>query len=341
VLFFLLLSSLAVAAETPPKVLYHVGHRAFLEEDEKAGTIPDKAWNENIMGRGTRYGLVPWRRGLYGGDSVDSLELYANLLLGSPKGTPKEPWLLKITLKEECRQPDAVTDLATDERYLDWLLRNVGGFLQSVPFCLDLSAEACNQVITGTQRVASGREENTCDDILQSFMEEANPRVVEDEEWKGSWYLRDRACIEKLEASPESALEALRAAHWDWQSRKDAYSGTSGGYGLGYLSILMGALSDAKHVDEATLSELARKLAESDIHQNFQKSSRVWLKDAGPAIVLAYRRCRAAGETESFRQASRAFRAKLNEAAFLKNADMPDILTSSFGGICSAPPTRP
>src|ERR1700741_812997 len=40
-----------------PEVIYHFGKREYLLEDIQARTIPEKAWNEFIMGNKTTYNL--------------------------------------------------------------------------------------------------------------------------------------------------------------------------------------------------------------------------------------------------------------------------------------------
>lgn len=334
-LFTLILALSSLAAELPPKVIYHVGHREFLLENDRAGTIPEAVWNESIMGRKTRYGLVPFRRGLYGGESFDTLELYANLLLGRPRGEVRTPWVMKITLKDECRQPAAVSNFSTDEKYLAWLLKNFDQVLKNTEFCVNRKAEDCGEVISGAQNVAGGREENACDDLLQSYLDEAKPRVVKDEEWKGSWYLRDRACIEKVEAGDGAVLETLATATWDQASRAGTFSGTPGGYGLGPLVMLMKALEGSEPAREEQLTLIRDKTAASDIRHGWQKTERAWVKDAGPAIIDAYRRCGAKGKDASFRAAAASFRDRLGEESLLKDPTMPDQLIALFAGLCA------
>ena len=85
-LLALLLSVSARAdAVLPSKVLYHVGQKDYLLDEGQNG-ISEEVWRTNIMGRSGRYGLVPWRRGLYGGADFYELELYGNDYLGSRDG---------------------------------------------------------------------------------------------------------------------------------------------------------------------------------------------------------------------------------------------------------------
>ena len=72
----------AEESKIPPKVLYHYGQKKFLLEDEAAGNIPQKAWDDFIMGDAGRYQLRPFRRGLYGGETLEGVETYGDMYVG-------------------------------------------------------------------------------------------------------------------------------------------------------------------------------------------------------------------------------------------------------------------
>lgn len=287
-------------APLPPKVLYHVGQKKHLLENDRNGTISQQVWDEFIMGRKTRFGLVPYRRGFYGASKFEVLEMYGNAYYGGGTEEPKIPWALKLTLKDECRTPEAATDLATDPGYLDWLMRNIGTILKQADFCLNTKATNCGELIVGTQPIANGREENGCDDLMQSYLDERKPRVVRDSEWEGSWYLRDRSCIEKMDASAGTLLEMLADAAWDWDSRRDRYSFKVNGYGTFAFDLLLRTLAEAPEVTGETLDRLREKLANSDIRADDGVSSPQWVKAAGPAAIDAFRRCQAQGSLRGF-----------------------------------------
>ncbi len=323
VLFLALWLSFPSLAETnpapllPPKTMLHVGQKAHMLENGRQGTIPEETWNRYIMGRETRFGLVPWRRGLYGGENLDSLELYATAYLGSRNGTPKTPWLMRITIKDECRKPEAVTDLANDEKFLGWLFENTHRLVKNYSYCLNLKTQDCGELIVGTQPVSNGREENLCDDLMQELILGTKARVVRDTEWFASWYLRDRSCIEKLEAGPDVVLQALAEAGWDHASRNRSFSPTTP-YGLGNFAILMGALADSNGADPKTLDLLHSKLRSSDIKTSHGDQSLLWIREAGPAAVEAYRRCEKAGNLENFRSYQEALMKELHKPDALK-----------------------
>lgn len=315
----LFIATLVAHAEVPREI-YHVGQKPYLLEDSRLGTIPDDVWEKQIMGRGTTFGLVPYRRGLYGGENFDNLDLYANSYVGSRNGKPTVPWVMKIVIKPECREPRAVTDLATDERFVGWLAANVNDLVRDASFCLNAGAKHCGELIVGTQPIANGQEENACDDVLQKFMKDVNPRVVKDSAWEKSWYLRDRACIEKLDASPAAVLEILADAGWDRESRLH-HSGTTGGaYATGTFAILVGALADAAAVPPQILAKLRAKTAASDIRE-LGADSRLWIREAGPALIDAYARCETGEKRAEFRAFALAHEAQIHRLTFANAHD--------------------
>jgi hypothetical protein len=318
------LSAAALAANPdlsplPPKTLLHVGQKPHMLDNDREGTIPQETWDRHIMGESTNFALTPWRRGLYGGKDYDTLELYANLYMGSPRGKKKVPWLMKITIKDECLKPAAVTDLATDDKYLRWLFDNAAKVSQYADICLNLKTNDCRELIKGAQNTGGSGRENPCDDLMQDLLLGTKAKVVRDVEWHSSWYLRDRACIEKLEAGPGVLLETLAAAKWDQASREATLGRNGGGHGLGSVALLFGALADLE--DEAPaelLDRLRAKMASSDIRMKGELErfeGPLWIREVGPLLIDAYRRCAGAGKLAEFRAASRAFEESLHDPA--------------------------
>ncbi len=298
-------------APLPPKVLFHMGQKKHMLENDRLGGISDEVWERNIMGRETKFSLVPYRRGLYGGANFDSLELYANSYLGSPAGVAKVPWPMKITIKDDCMRAENVTDLATDPKYLSWLFSNAAFLAKNASFCLNLKSTDCRDLIILTQPI-NKREEDYCDEIMQKLIVETKAKVVRDTTWDSSWYLRDRFCIEKLEAKPENVLEMLANAKWDHKSRLDNRDGMNG-HGLGSFAILVGALKDSEQVNPALLSRLREKTAASDIRLGKESNSILWVKESGPALIDAYQRCDENGKKKHFREAAEAFETALHD----------------------------
>lgn len=303
----------------PPSTLFHVGQKPHMLANGRAGTIDEETWNRHIMGDSTNFALSPWRRGLYGGKDYDTLELYANLYLGSPRGQKKVPWLMKITVKEECLRPEAVTDLATDQKYLSWLFENAARVAQYASICLNLKTKDCRDLIVGAQNTGGSGRETPCDDLLQDVILGTKARVVRDVEWHSSWYLRDRACIGKLEAGPAVLLETLAGAKWTQASRAGSLGANGGGQGLGSLALLFGALADFEgEAPAALLDTLRAKTAASDLRMTgeIEKfTGPAWVKETGPAVIDAYRRCQEKGKMEKFRAAQKTFEESLHDPA--------------------------
>lgn len=284
----------AAAPSLPPAVIYHVGSAAVVGANEAADTVPLEAWDKFVMGEDTRYGLTPWRRGLYGGESFDDLELYGNLYAG----TDKVPAVMGIRIKEECRTKEAVSRIRADDFYGEWLERNIGRIVENSLACLYVPESAknnCADIVIDAQDVAHGKKANDCDDLVAEYLRDRGARVVKDDIWKDSWYIRDRSCIEGIEGSPEEQLRILAAAKWDHASRQGAYSGTNG-YGLSTFAILVAALTDSTGpTDPAVLDRIKEKGGASDIGLDFSgqpiEKRRAWVREAVPAAVDAYRRC--------------------------------------------------
>lgn len=328
----------------PPATLFHVGQKPHMLANDRAGTIDEETWKRHIMGESTNFALSPWRRGLYGGKDYDTLELYANLYLGSPRGQKKVPWMMKITVKPECLKADAVTDLATDQKYLTWLFENASKLAQYASICLNLKTTDCRDLIVGAQATGGSGRENACDDLLQDVILGTKARVVRDVEWHSSWYLRDRACIEKLEAGPGVLLEALAGAKWTEASRAGSLGANGGGQGLGSIALLFGALADLEgEAPAALLDTLRSTTAASDLRMKGELekfTGPAWVKEAGPALIDGYRRCQKTGKMEEFRAAQKAFEESLHDPALTavqhvrKQMEKAEALQAALAALC-------
>ena len=200
----------------PPMVLYHGGSRKTLDEDIKAGTVPKAAWDRYVMGDETNFDLPRWRRGFYGAEEVLITTTYAGISMGRGGA----PWTVRIHLAPECRQPAAVFneyEMFTNEDTV------FGSWLRSTSVLQDPRSAECIYK-TGSGRSAwdpgpvylisqlSENERNTasfCGDVVDRFFNENHIKIVLDGKVINSWYIRDRACIEKLDGSPDDWFDAL------------------------------------------------------------------------------------------------------------------------------------
>jgi hypothetical protein len=310
VMLFLLFTSLAFAQDLPPKVLYHIGQKPFLLEDAKLGNIPQDIWDDKVMGNNGRYQLAPFRRGLYGGAEFDNLELYGNLYFGKEQ----MPWVLKITLKDSCLTPEASTDTTTDPRYVDWTIAHLPEIMQTAQKCVQQNNADldCKDVLTGFNLVANGNLWGRCERIQLNYLDDIHAKVVKDNAWGNSWFIRDRNCIEKLEASPQNILEILAEAKWDRQSRAGTYSSWgSGAYGGTLVSLLWGALTDQEKADPALLKQILGKAKNSDITGAFEKETPagqdLWIREHVPILLQAYKDCDKNGRLDEFKSLGRKY----------------------------------
>lgn len=322
----LLFAASAGAADLPPKELLHVGEKKVLEENAAAGTVPIAAWDQFVMGEGTTWKLPPYRRGLYGGTDLGDLEKYGAASLA----TGKAPWVMKIILKDECLSEAASTGTFYDTRFTAWVMGNVNEILKQAPQCLQAGSPwggdtaNCDMIFTGANFLGA-EAENDCDRLLTRFLQESGARVVKDAANFDSWYVRDRACIEKIEADPLTVLKAAARGTWDLKTK------TAGGaekalYGAPFFSILAQALAEADAVPSDLLTELEGAAGKSDVYleespggagEGAGAGKQFFLKETVPALVAAYRRCEGAGKQAAFRAAWEGIAAK-DSAAFLE-----------------------
>ena len=274
--------------------------------------MPQEAWDEFVMGKNTRYGLVPHRRGLYGGTNIDVLEKYGTMYLGSKK----IPWLMQIRIKPECRLPEHYTGLAADRRYGEWIIAHINELMSDaldclVPEVLDWGL-TCSSLIAGNA-IAYGGEESKCDRWIRRYLEEKKVKIVKDGGEKDSWYIRDRACIENISADANTAVDGLLEGSWDHKTRVGDWSGSPGAYGGAIFSILLGAFSEDPKINAERLGKLRAKALQSDITPTFMKdspdSANFWIRREVPILLDAYERCQAKGDWEAFRREAEKFEA--------------------------------
>jgi hypothetical protein len=326
-------------ARLPPKELYRVGSKSTALLNDAEGKVTPEAWDKYVMGSGTRYGLVPFRRGFYGGEDFPSLEYYGNTLVG--KG--KTPWITIFKIKDECRTPEHVNLLFQDERFQLWVIANLNSLIKDSGLCLNSWPEDCNDIYNfeEVQFVAMGRAANTCDNLLEGYLKESKAKIVADREWKSSWYVRERECIESLRAKPADILQALADSDWSAKARQNFNPTPT--LGIGSLWMLVSALADSPNVDSALLSALSEKTKSSDItysYFEFYKPAgleKKWIAQLGPLIIEAHRRCQAKGTHAAFQEAEKILTARLQAEDAAQSQRLTDTVASLpalFSGLC-------
>lgn len=329
----------AESPRLPPSELYRVGSKATALINDAEGKVSQESWDKYVMGSGTRYGLVPFRRGFYGGEDFPSLEYYGNTLVGRGK----TPWITTFKIKEECRQPEHVNLLFDDDRFQSWVIANLNDLIKSANLCLNSWPEDCKDIYNyeEVQFVAMGKPANACDNLLEGYLKESKAKIVADREWQTSWYVRDRECIESLSAKPQDILKVLSASDWSVKSRLNFNPTPT--LGIASLWMLVSALSDLPEADQTHLKAIAEKTRNSDIifsyHDAYKPAGleKKWIAQLGPLVIEAYDRCRAKGAHEDFRKAEKDFTARLQNEETGHSQKLTEFvagLPGLFGGLC-------
>jgi hypothetical protein len=337
----LILGALAFGepARLPPKELYRVGSKASALANDAEGKVSQEAWDKYVVGTGTRFGLVPFRRGFYGGEDFPSLELYGNTLIGKSK----IPWITTFRIKDECRTPEHVNLLFKDERFQLWVIAHLNDLIKSAGNCLNSRPEDCTDIYNYEEVnfVAHGKPASACDTLLDGYLNESKAKIVADREWKNSWYVRDRDCIESLSAKPADILKVLASSEWTEKSRQNFSPSPS--YGFASLWMLMSALADSPGADPALLRAITEKTKNSDIifsYHDYYKPAGLekrWVGQLGPLMTGAYERCREKGRLEDFREAEKNMSASLQAPGIDHSQKFTEYMASlpaTLQGLC-------
>jgi len=348
-LLFLFVTAPCVAEtkRLPPKVIYHFGHKPHMLENAKLDTIREDVWKNSIMGGEGRYSLRPFRRGLYGGETVTGVEPYGGMYVGRKD---KTPWVMAIHIKDSCRKPQKVANLFAsndDPEFVDWLIRNFTElFAQSVE-CLSNKATSCADLFefSSVDWISStSRSESGCEELLNRYLNEGDYKVVTDGAHHGAWYIRDRDCIEKIDGSPEEVLEMFANGEW---STKALSSGvmSGGAVGAGLYVTLFSALGDIEKLSP----ELARKLRAEALGSDLsvydlvwkeikkKRGSREWVAENVPILLDAFARCEAKGDLDAFREVAKRFDIRMkheDSASFTKFPEAVWDTADQLRGIC-------
>ena len=305
----------------PPKALYHFGNKAYLQQNAREGNVPQKVWDEQIMTTNGAYRLNAYRQGLYGSESPDWAEYFGANSMGSEG---RYPWMMKIYLKEECRTPKAVEEnLERGPGTSFWLALNFDRFVNGEGNCLALTAEHCGVSIDRKRLnpVPLHNDEehaSSCEQLLNRYLMETNKKVVRDGIWPNSWYIRDRDCVEKIEAGPEMVLRELADAKWGMDER--SVEEPSSGAGASLYAILLGGLADlGDQADSTLVAKLRNKAKASDITarkstiegERSESLTRRWISVAVPAMLDSFERCQKNGSLAKFRESAAGFSAAL------------------------------
>ena len=226
-----------------------------------------------------------------------------------------------IHLKDECRDPKVVDPgMYWGARNAAWLIQNLDSLVNGEASCLKITDNqggcGLRVDIYQTSMIAFGEgKENSCDKLLQRYLQETNAKVVADEGHSDSWYIRDRNCIEKVEANPGALFRQLACMDLSKKARPGA-SSPGGGHASGLFYTLFQALGEiGADADDQALTQIREKALGSDIdifdftwkELTKPRGNQRWIAENVPVLVDAYRRCRELGKLEEFRSAATNF----------------------------------
>ncbi|MGZ3710895.1 MAG: hypothetical protein ACXVBE_04030 [Bdellovibrionota bacterium] len=321
-LFLLLFSALTFAEDAPrlpPKVLYHFGKKAHLLQDAELDTIPEDVWDNSIMSGESRYSLMPFRRGLYGGESIGIVEGYGDMYLS------EKPWLMAIHVKDSCRDPENIVPLEKDHKFGTWLMKNPTAALMEISGCLNMAAESCDDIMISSKLTLTfhDRQENRCEKMLNAYYDESEIKLIADKAHPDSWYIRDRSCIEKIDGSPKELLEIFGEMDWSKENRGGGIMPRGAG-SSSIFTILYDALADEGRIDPALADKLRTKAAGSDIAfydstwaaLKEKRGSQKWLSDNVPILLDAFQRCEAKGKMAEFRSLAKGYQERIRDDEF-------------------------
>lgn len=196
--------------------LFHAGTRVHLEENVAAKNVPQKAWDDFIMGK-TNFDLPEYRKGLYGAERLSETNLYSlyKVLAG------REPWVMMIRVADSCltaeRMQPGGYHLGTGDprnRFERWYSGARGRYRHLERRCAGTrpGVRSWEEGALYDLRKASLEEQNLtrlCTPVLQDYLDENRIAVVYDPVNDGSWYVRERSCIADIIGTPDQLFKAI------------------------------------------------------------------------------------------------------------------------------------
>ncbi|MGZ3713526.1 MAG: hypothetical protein ACXVBE_17305, partial [Bdellovibrionota bacterium] len=161
----------------------------------------------------------------------------------NPYGFNEFSWLMEITVKDECRRASGLItfpELTEQKLFIDWFLqKNTKQDLQKFTSeCMGWTSDYYR--VFQTER---------CQDIVQTFLQEKDVKVLQDAASQKSFYLRDRNCIESIRATPLQILEMHGDRPELWITSCNEYAQPTRG------DILLRALYEVEQPVDAGLME--------------------------------------------------------------------------------------
>lgn len=265
-----------------PGVIYHFGLREHMLENVREGTVPQKAWDEYVVGGGVR-GLSPARRGLYGTASLDTNDY----------GGAQDRWLTEIHIKAECRNPENVVtmlNMATSKRFIEWFKKQPPNPNYA---SVDEFSKKCYRSDGKPNGDYSGFSSPECSDFVNHYFTSSGVKVVHDWIANRAFYIRDRNCINKIFGSPKDMIEIALTRESLWEKACDS------SYGLASASYSMKVF--AKNI-LVSLGEVKERIPDSAIDELKKKFSQHGIETRNLDI---YKQCADLGKIEAFAERSK------------------------------------
>ncbi|MBS1962694.1 MAG: hypothetical protein JST04_10790 [Bdellovibrionales bacterium] len=181
-----------------PRYLYHFGKVSAMEPFVKGHGISEADFRSTFLAPDDRWILPPFRRGLYGSEAALRPDRFANAA---------EPSLIRIEIAEECRAPattGTTLGILDDPRFRKWVAAK--------PEYADLKCydpvhdRIVGRLYTKYETTEPSEQTRKCESMFNQFLVESGMRVVLDEGYPGSWYIRDPKCVKRIEGSGAETL---------------------------------------------------------------------------------------------------------------------------------------
>lgn len=317
-----------------PTTWYHAGSKATMmknisdsviakTKNIRDGAIGKEDWDKYIMGNNTRFSLPPWRRGFYGAESVMHAMIYMDDYFRSKKSdisnnpTKVLPWLLLVHVNPACVAPGhvfdpggATIDLSHSELAL-WLEEHFkdGGYANYEAMSKDCIRNRSQKQKDGSfKKVLSFDpgdqfavdEETGCMKLMQAYIVEKKFDVIVDRGElgppDGSWYVRERSCIEEFSGTADELFRIMQdAAFWASSMPQPA---------LGSIIQLSQVLAEAKTLTATGLDRVATAIKSANLQE---RSDMKDLDKALAQLIAVASTCVEAGKVNSLQKSMVAF----------------------------------
>lgn len=301
-----------------PRYIYHFGKVSAMDPFVKAHGISEADFRAVFLSPDDRWILPAFRRGLYGSEAALRPDRFAN---------KDEPSLIRVEITEECRKPataGTTLGILDDPRFRKWVATKPE---YAELKCYDPAHDRVfGRLYTKYETTEPSEQTTKCEAMFDRFLVEAGMRVVLDEGYPGSWYVRDAKCVKRIEGSDVETLA--------WMA-DPAFFAADGCGPIGETKntfrIFMRAAENAPFPNGRPSPNHERAKA-NWIGQNFQgPPTSLWVQ----SFVGANDRCHAKGDSDSLETARANFDGVLADISLYEfyardNGD-PD---PGFDGIC-------